>query len=274
MVINVAIGQTTYATQNVMGNLFYRGLVLKRQVYIGDTLTTRTQIVSLRQNKAQKGRAASGLAVLEIWVTNQHGDDVLHFWRCPMVPCRDANVETGHADDFDVIPSTIRHEDLVNAVPHEWQLSSFQQNIDGVHFSEVEEGANYIVQSRDTVTNAPELARLTLNLAKTHTDAGASIYGKRLVYGGHAISIAAAQMIRALPNVMTLIAWRFCEHIAPVFEGDILRSEVTVDKKTELEQGGGLLDIRLNVYAERGEYSPTQGADVHVLDWGVVVLMA
>ena len=78
------------------------------------------------------------------------------------------------------------------------------------------------IEGRDTVTAAPELARMTLNLAMTHRDAGAGTHGRRLVYGGQTISIAAAHAATALPSLATIVAWRSCEHSAPVFEGDIL----------------------------------------------------
>lgn len=274
MAFGIAVGQTTYATQHVMGNLFYRGVIIKNPVYVGDTLNTTTKVVVLRQNKAKPNRAASGMVVLEMRVMNQNHEEILHFWRCPMVPCRDANAETGHAGDLTAIPSTLSMEALMQAIPSNWDLSLYRQIINGPHFAEVEEGSHYVVEARDTVTSAPELTRLTLNLAMTHTDAGASVYGKRLVYGGHTISIAAAQMVRALPNVVTHIAWRHCDHVAPVFEQDILRSEIVVEKKTAAPTGGGLLDLTIKVFAERGENAPKPGSDIQVLDWGLVVLMA
>ena len=43
VVCNLAIGQSTVPSQRVMGNLFYRGLVLQQPVFIGDTLTTKTK---------------------------------------------------------------------------------------------------------------------------------------------------------------------------------------------------------------------------------------
>ena len=48
------------------------------------------------------------------------------------------------------------------------------------------------IEGGDGDDAAPELARLSLNVAKAHPDAGASAHGRRLVYGGHAIGIAAA----------------------------------------------------------------------------------
>ena len=40
----------------------------------------------------------------------------------------------------------------------------------------------------DVVSSAPELARLTLNIAATHHDS--RVGGRRLVYGGHTIGLA------------------------------------------------------------------------------------
>ena len=62
LVWDVAIGQSTLLTQRVIGNLFYRGLVLRRAPVIGDTLHTTTEVVALRQNAPKPGRAATGMA--------------------------------------------------------------------------------------------------------------------------------------------------------------------------------------------------------------------
>ncbi|MGB1428851.1 MAG: acyl dehydratase, partial [Cycloclasticus sp.] len=71
-----------------------------------------------------------------------------------------------------------------------------------------------------------------------------------------------------------ILAWRHCNHIAPVFEEDILYSEISVIKKTPLESGGGLVDLQINVWADRGENAPKECKNDHVLDWGLVILMA
>ncbi|MEY3713645.1 MAG: hypothetical protein RL321_1265, partial [Pseudomonadota bacterium] len=65
LAINIAIGQSTWASQRVKANLFYRGLILHRSVHLGDTLYTRTKVVGLRQNKTQANRAATGIVALE-----------------------------------------------------------------------------------------------------------------------------------------------------------------------------------------------------------------
>ena len=274
LVCNLAIGQTTYVSQRVRGNLFYRGLVLQRPVFIGDSLRTTTTVTALKQNRPKPGRPATGMVVLEMHVENQHGETVLHFWRCPMIPCLDPNAVTGHDDSFETIPTELNASQLTSAVPSDWRLDLFKEQLPGAHFEDIREDTQYVVRNRDTVTGAPELVRMTLNMAAAHTDAGASPYGKRLVYGGHTISIAAAQLSRAFPNLVTLVAWRSCDHTAPVFEHDILRAEILVEAKQRLNSGGGLLDLRVIVYAERGDQAPEPGKDIEVLDWRVVALMA
>ena len=274
LVCNIAIGQTTVPSQRVMGNLFYRGLVLQRPVFIGDTLRTSTRIAALRQNRRKAGRAATGMAVFEMHVENQRGETVLHFWRCPMLPCRDPEVETGHADSFDEISGELDMQQVRAAVPREWRLDAFRERLSGAHFADFRAGNVYAIEGRDTVTCAPEIARMTLNVASAHTDASASPYGSRLVYGGHTISIAAAQATRALSNLVTLLAWRSCDHTAPVFEGDMLRSEVSVVALHPLGEGGGLLDLHISVLAERGHEAQKPGDEVPVLDWRVIGLMA
>ena len=94
LVLNIVNGQTTYASQHVKGNLFYRGLLHKAPVYIGDTLTTITKVVGLRQNKIKPGRPGTGMVALEMETRNQHGELVLHYWRCPMIPTRDPEADT------------------------------------------------------------------------------------------------------------------------------------------------------------------------------------
>ncbi|MBD3646422.1 MAG: acyl dehydratase, partial [Pseudomonadales bacterium] len=51
LVCNLAIGQSTFPSQRVMGTLFYRGLILHLPFSLGDTLTTTTKVVALRQNR-------------------------------------------------------------------------------------------------------------------------------------------------------------------------------------------------------------------------------
>lgn len=263
LVGSIVIGQTTGASQRVRGNLFYRGLVFGRPVFVGDTVRTRAEVVGLRQNRPRPGRPATGLVALEVTGENQHGETVMHFWRCPMIPLRDPEGSTGRDDTLDAIEE-LRLETAVAAVPSEWRVDAFRP-----HAADLEPGTVLRVEGRDTITGAPEFARLTLNMAAAHHDAAASPYGRRLVYGGHTISMAGAHVVRAVPDLVTIVAWRSCEHTGPVFEGDVVGTTVTVEGIHDLERGGRLLDLRAVVASTAPD--STDGP-TRVLDWRFLAL--
>jgi acyl dehydratase len=271
LVCDVAIGQSTLFTRRVIGNLFYRGLALRRAPRIGDTLRTATEIVALRQNRPKPGRAATGLAVLRVRTVDQEERPVLDFRRCAMLPLRDRDSETGHVDEVEAEAPAADAAALAPALAG-FDLATYRAAVPGPHFAELgaatEAGMRWQVPGGDVVSSAPELARLSLNLAFAHHDSAAAGRGQRLVYGGHTIGIAATQLTRALPSLVTIVAWHSCDHLGPVFEGDTLHSEVELERSEPLPDGGGLAHLRSRVRAAR----PDGAAEV--LDWRLVGVLA
>jgi acyl dehydratase len=267
LVCDVSIGQSTLVTQRVIANLFYRGLVLRRAPLIGDTLRTTTEVVALRQNSSRPGRAATGLAVLRVRTADQQDRRVLDFWRCAMLPLRDQDAVTGHADDLDAIPTELDSA-VVHAATVGWNLAAFRAAAPGPHLADLAPGRRWTLEGGDAVSAAPELARLSLNVAMAHHDRHAGGSGRRLVYGGHTIGVAAAQATRVLPNLVTIVGWHGCDHLAPVFEDDTLYSELELTDVEPLQAGGGLVHLRSRVRAQRGDESSD------VLDWRFVGVMA
>jgi acyl dehydratase len=256
LVWDVAIGQSTAFTRRVVANLFYRGLGLHRLPAPGDTLATRTEVVGLRQSRSKP----VGMAALRVSTRDQHDRTVLDFWRCAMLPLSDASVDTGHADDLDALGAPVPADDLERSVAG-WDLSAFP----GV--APPAPGTAIAVAEGDVVSSAPELARLTLNLAAVHHDARPG-GGRRLVYGGHTIGLALTQAARAVPGLVTVLAWEGCDHTGPVHEGDTLASTVTV---LDARPGavGTLLDLRSVVHAVSGT-DETESREV--LDWRFTAL--
>ncbi len=270
LVCDVAIGQSTLATQRVIANLFYRGLALRRAPRIGDTLRTTTEVVALRDTSSRAGRAPTGLAVLRVRTLDHTGKPVLDYHRCAMLPMREESARPGHADDFDAIRSELDPAQLTESI-RGWDLARYRELIPGPHGAGLAVGSVYAVESGDTVTGAPELVRLTLNVAAAHSDPASSGRGRRLVYGGHTIGIALSHATRAIPNLVTVLAWRSCDHLAPVFEGDVLRSVVTVQAvEPSADVDGVLVDLRVQTRADR----PAGEDAAAVLDWRLVGVMA
>lgn len=259
LVWNVAIGQSTLATHHVKANLFYRNLALLRQPAQGDTLRTTTTVVGLRENSAREGRAPTGLAALHMETVDQLGRPVLDFYRCAMLPLRGSGA-TGQRDDLDLVGAG-----GATVVRPDWSSTAWRSSVSPSRLPEV--GDVIEVVGGDVVSSAPELARLTTNVAAVHHDRVAA-GGGRLVYGGHTIGLALAQVTRAIPDVATVLAWDSCDHTGPVREGDTLRSTIAVLGAGEGRDGWRTLDLRSQVSADA-----EQGARA-VLDWRFTVLVA
>ncbi|WP_343603119.1 MaoC family dehydratase [Mycobacterium sp.] len=259
LVCDVAIGQSTVVTARVKANLFYRGLVFHRFPAIGDTLSTRTEVVGLKTNSVTPGRAPTGLAALRMTTVDQADRLVLDFYRCAMLPLSpDAESSAApHTDDLSAIGA-----DPAPAPPAagDWNGEVFRRRVPGPHF-DPDMAGTVLHSSADVVSGAAELARLTLNIAAVHRDSRVS--GRRLVYGGHTIGLALAQATRLLPNVATVLSWQSCAHTGPVHEGDTLYSELHVES-AELTEHGGVLGLRSLVFAVG---NPETEPDRQVLDW-------
>jgi acyl dehydratase len=265
LVCDVAIGQSTVVTQRVKANLFYRGLAFHRYPTIGDSLFTRTEVVGLKQNTT----TPTGLAALRMTTVDQVGRLVLDFYRCAMLPLRGA-VDTGHADDLAGLGAGPAPVEEATADPAgHWDAAAFRQRVPGPGFSPDMAGT-VLRSTADVVSSAPELARLTLNVAATHHDSRFSGTGTngRLVYGGHTIGLALAQATRLLPDLATVLGWQSCDHTGPVYEGDTLYSDLRIEAADPLPgERGGVLTLRSEVYAVSKD-----GPDRPVLDWRYTAL--
>jgi len=263
LVCDIAIGQSTLVTQHVKANLFYRGLVFYRFPAIGDTLFTRTEVVGLKKNSAKPDRAPTGLVALRMTTIDQADRLILDFYRCAMLPLSpDAGPnDAEHADDLSKVGADLGPPP---SAVDEWDGDVYRKRIPGPHFDANLAGA-VLRSGADVVSSAPELARLTLNIASVHHDS--RIGGRRLVYGGHTIGLALAQASRLLPNLATVLGWRSCDHTAPVYEGDTLYSELHIDS-AEPTDNGGVLGLRSLVSA----VSETNAEPRQVLDWRFTAL--
>jgi len=257
---DVSIGQSTLATHFVRANLFYRGLAFRRLPVLGDTLTTTTTVVGLKQNTPRPGRPLTGLVALRVTTVDQEGAPVLDFHRCAMLPLSPGAAPTEHADDLAQVGADTADDLTV---------------LDGLHLEALPRrsdppaaGSTLEPVGGDVVSSAPELARLTLNIAQVHHDRRAG-GGRRLVYGGHTIGIAAAQAGRALPGIQLYLGWRSCDHTGPVYEGDTLRSRLDVESVRPGPRGAHVLGLRSLVQADAVDGSAEPRP---VLDWRFTVL--
>lgn len=263
LIWDTSIGQSTAVTQHVKANLFYRSLRFLRFPRVGDTLSTVTAVDGLKENTRRPGRAPTGLAALHIVTTDQLGRPVLDYWRCAMLPLSGSDAAAGPQDDLSTIGTA---PEQAERPWNTWSLNRYRDAVPGEHFDAMTVGRRWSTLAGDVVTNAPELARLTGNVATVHHDAAAA-GGQRLVYGGHTIGLAFHQVCQAIPALVTVTDWEGCDHLGPVHEGDVLRSSIEVTGRRRLQAGGGLVQLRSLVTVAGRESGP-------VLDWRFTALMA
>ena len=107
-----------------------------------------------------------------------------------------------------------------------------------------------------TLTDAEHMmaTRLWQNTAKVHFNTSARDDGRRLIYGGHIISLARALSFNGLANAQLIAAINAGSHTAPAFAGDTVYawSEV-LDKAETAAPGVGALRLRLVATSGRDE---------------------
>lgn len=262
LVWDVAIGQSTHFTQRAKANLFYRGLAFNRLPEIGDCLYTVTEVIGLKENKRKEGRYPTGMMALRIKTVDQQERTILDFTRCAMLPMSRADVTTGYQDNLTQIGDELDLEQL-RSLAESWNLSAHPRG------AALTQGVTFTAASGDVVTSAPELARLTLNLAAVHHDFRAGGQ-QRLVYGGHTIGLAAAQLAKTFPNLVCILGWHSCDHLVPVEENATVYSTIEIEAVESLNQGGQIAHLRATV----SKVSAEKNEPVDVLDWRMVGVFA
>ena len=276
---HVVFGKTVPdVSLNAVANLGYAEGRWLRPVLPGETLTSTSEVIGVKQNSNGKtgvvwvrttGRAADGAPVLEYvrWVMVRKRD-VDAPAPDTVVPELAGSVDAGAL----VIPEGLdftRYDFTLAGEPHRWGDYEVGEKIDHVDRVTVEEAEHMMA------------TRLWQNTAKVHFDATFREDGKRLIYGGHVISLARALSFNGLANAQLILALNAGAHANPCFAGETVRawSEV-LDKAETSAPGVGALRLRLVAHSaeaepfalkgENGKYRPVVLLD---LDYWAAVPM-
>ena len=98
--------------------------------------------------------------------------------------------------------------------------------------------------------------RLYQNTARVHFDGHAAAsgrFGRRLIYGGHVISIARALSFNGLSNAFHLAAINAGRHVAPLFAGDTVYAWSEVLERAEISGRSDVGALRLRTVATKNE---------------------
>ncbi|SIO40997.1 L-erythro-3-methylmalyl-CoA dehydratase [Rhodovulum sp. ES.010] len=244
---------------NAIANLGYAEGRWHRPVWPGDTLRSESEVIGLKQNSNGK----SGVVWVRTRGLNQKDELVLDYVRWVMVRKRDPEAPAPETvlpelaaavDPADlVVPGALNftgYDFTLAGEPHRWGDYEVGEVIDHVDRVTVEEAEHM------------QATRLWQNTSKVHFDATLRDDGKRLVYGGHVISLARALSFNGLANAQMIVGLNGGAHANPCFAGDTVAawSEV-LDKAETGAPGMGALRLRLVAVKPGGEPGALKGAD-------------
>jgi len=282
LVFHVVFGKTVAdISLNAVANLGYAGGVFGQSVYPGDTLSATSEVIGLKENSNGK----TGVVYVRSVGRNQSGEMVLDYVRWVMVRKGDPDAA---APDTVVpeLPGTVAAADLqvpaeldlavydttAAGSPHLWEDYAAGERIDHVDGMTIEEAEHMLA------------TRLYQNTAKVHFDQVAANQGRfkrRLIYGGHIISMARALSFNGLANGFKIAAINGGAHTNPTFAGDTIYAWSEVLETFELPGRADLGALRLRTVACKDQSAETfpdrtedgkYGESV-VLDFDYTVLM-
>lgn len=244
IVFHTVFGKTVPdVSLNAVANLGYAQGRWLRSVYPGDTLTATSRVIGVKQNSNGK----TGVVWVRTTGQNGAGDAVLDYTRWVMVRKRDLDAPAPETVVPD-LPPVVAAKDLF--VPKGLDFTTYDTALAGEphRWGDYEIGETIDHVDRVTVEEADHMAatRLWQNTAKVHFDATHRDDGKRLIYGGHVISMARALSFNGLANAALMVALNGGSHVSPLFAGDTICawSEV-LDKAETPAPGVGAIRLRL-----------------------------
>ena len=248
LAFHIVFGKTVPdVSLNAVANLGYAQGRWLAPVWPGDTLRSESQVIGLKQNSNGK----SGVVWVRTQGLNQMDQPVLDYVRWVMVRKRDADAPAPETVVPD-LPPVVAPEDLVipegldfteydfdlAGEPHRWDDYEVGEKIDHVDGVTIEEAEHMLA------------TRLWQNTAKVHFDATNRDDGRRLIYGGHVISMARALSFNGLANAQMIVALNAGAHANACFAGDTVRAWSEVLDKAETD-APGVAAIRLRLVATK-----------------------
>ena len=233
---------------NAVANLGYAEGRWLQSIWPGDTLHSVSEVIGLKQNS----NGETGVVWVRTRGINQHDEVVMEYCRWVMV--RKANPdapapETVVPDLAAVVPPDqlavprglgfSAYDFALAGEPHRIGDYDIGEQIDHVDGVTVEEAEHMIA------------TRLWQNTAKVHFDATFRPDGKRLIYGGHVISMARALSFNGLANAQMIAGLNAGAHANPCFAGDTIKAWSEVLDKAETD-APGVGAIRLRLVATKG----------------------
>ncbi|ADZ68784.1 MaoC family dehydratase [Polymorphum gilvum] len=253
LVFHIVFGKTVPdISLNAVANLGYAGGRFLAPVYPGDTLSAVSEVIGLKENSNGK----TGVVYVRSTGYKDDGTEVLDYVRWVMVNKRDPGA-AAPAPVVPRLPECIEADALGDAVPM-LDTIHWDNDLAGSRFRFSDYVAGERIDHVDgmTVEEAEhQLAtRLYQNTAKVHFNQhteGKGRFGKRLIYGGHVISLARALSFNGLGAAFHIAGINGGRHVAPLFSGDTVFAWSEVLETAEIDGRPDVGALRLRLIATK-----------------------
>jgi 2-methylfumaryl-CoA hydratase len=265
---------------NAVANLGYAAGIFGAPLYPGDTVTARSEVIGLRENSNHQ----TGTVYVRSQGFNQRGESVVDYVRWVMVRKRDP-ASPAPAPVVPTLPDAVMPEAL--RLPPGLDLARYDRALAGAKQGWEDYAPGERIDHVDGITieeaEHAMATRLYQNTAKVHFNRHSEAqgrFGKRLIYGGHVISLARALSFNGLANAFRIAALNGGRHVAPCFAGDTIYAWSEVRDKSEIAGRSDVAALRLRTVAAKdhpcSDFPDRHGEAYHpavVLDLDYWVLM-
>lgn len=253
LVFHIIFGKTVPdVSLNAVANLGYAGCYFRKPVYPGDTLTALSEVIGLKENSSRK----TGIVYVRTTGYKQDGAPILEYVRWVMVRKADA-AAPAPGDHVPRLPTVLDPKVLGEACPP-LEIAAYDFALAGSRdrFGDYQVGERIDHFDGITVEEAEHMmaTRLYQNTARIHFNQyveGKGRFGRRLIYGGHVISLARTLSFNGLANAFHVAAINGGRHVAPLFAGGTVFAWSQVLDKSALPGRTDVGALRLRTVATR-----------------------
>ena len=253
LVFHIVFGKTVPdISLNAVANLGYAKCRFLAPVFPGDTLKATSEVIGLKENSSRE----TGVVYVRSSGFNAAGATVLEYVRWVMVRKRD-EAAPSPGDLVPALPKAVADGEIGKACPP-LRHAAYDNVLAGsaLRFADYAVGDRIDHVDGMTVEEAEHqiATRLYQNTARIHFDqfsAAAGRFGRRLIYGGHVISLARALSFNGLANAFRIAGINGGRHVAPLFAGDTVFAWSEVTARLELPGRDDVGALRLRLVATK-----------------------
>ena len=258
LLFNIAFGKTVPdISLNAIANLGYAECKFLKPAYPGDTITSHSEVIGLKENS----NGDNGVVYVHSTGLNQKKEAVIDYKRWVMVRKKNKSLPKIESVIPKLNSEVTKEEVIAISKDYQFEMKNYDFTAAGSDLVfedyKIDEKINHI--DGITVEEAEHMmaTKLYQNNAKVHfnhfVEKGGR-FGKRIVYGGHVISLTRSISFNGLSNAFKIIAINGGTHASPCFAGKTVFAWSKIIEKVDVSDTLGALRIRTNGLGDAQPY--------------------